>query len=570
MMGSAASYGQDFLDVPEWDGTAETTLDNVIWGDTLADGSRISANRVYRLARGTFYVLNGNPPIDYSFAMVASDDESTGDGSGRPPVIARGKYSTGVNVQNLFVFNGDDNNYYFENIFFTAVDLDGKYEGQWTAGLIFKGNNSRVELRGCVLNAWQAGGITFTGANSTVYLTDNTFRNGVATYHPFVGQQGYFSDQPMDSLVITNNSYVNNQSYWVFQGGQGLADYVLFEHNTIYTSLVNTLNIPEMINAHLRSNLFYGESSYGDTQFSKDNTWYTSDGSDLATMYFRPVINQDLLTDKGLTEADRVIDVSYNSYFTPQDIKDYHDAHTEVSGALWMNAGTQAMFDDATAYPMLSESNNYADEDPTFLNEDTKEYLDEGVAKQCEELFSSKAPGKGWGANSSRRNMDEDLDGGDFMLVAWPLVEGILDYSNSKLLTGGHDALPVGNINAFPAKRGEYNYPDGVGGIIGLYMFGGPLSNDDHEFSSKGYELSAYPNPAVQTANISFKLPKKSNVTISVYNTMGQQIAVLANGSFVEGNHTVVWDASEVASGLYIYKLQTEEATQAHQIIITK
>ncbi|MCK5789021.1 MAG: hypothetical protein KAH32_08475, partial [Chlamydiia bacterium] len=483
-------------------------------GDTLADGSRVTANRVYRLARGGFYILNGNPPINYSFSMIAADDLTTGDGTGRPPVVARGKYSTGVNVQDLFKFNGNDNNYYFENIFFTAVDLDGKYEGQWTAGLNFYGNNLRVEFKSCILNAWQAGGLTFTGENNIVYLSDNTFRNGAATYHPFVGQQANFGEHPIDSLVVTNNTYVNNQSYMLLQGGLGLADYVLFEHNTIYTSLVNVIKAPEMINAYFKSNLFYGESAYGDFQLAKDDHYYTSEGSDLATMYFAPVINQDLLTNKGLTEADRIIDISYNSYFTPQEIKDYHDAHSDATDATDNVTGTQGMFDDDTAYPHLSESNN-VEKDPKFLNLDTRDYIVEELALQCEELFFSKAPGKGWGANSNRRNLDEELDGGDFMLVAWPLVEGKLKYAEATLVSGGHDGLPVGDINAFPAKRDQYAYPNGVGGMLGLKMFDGTLANDEVDFTSKGYELSSYPNPATTTANITFKLPKKANVTIS-------------------------------------------------------
>ncbi|MCK5906144.1 MAG: T9SS type A sorting domain-containing protein, partial [Flavobacteriales bacterium] len=402
------------------------------------------------------------------------------------------------------------------------------------------------------------------------------FRNGVATYHPFVGQQGFFSTQPMDSLVITNNSYVNNQSYWMYQGGQGLVDYILFEHNTVYTSLINTLAAPEAIDAHFRSNLFYGESAYGDTQFSKDNHWYTSEGSELATMYFRPVINQDLLTAKGLTEADRIIDISNNAYFTPQAIKDYHDAHSDatdatdnVTGAAWMNSITQGMFDDATAYPNLTEANN-VEVDPLFKNLDTEDYLVDELSIQCEELFSSKAAGKGWGANSSRRNFDEHLGGGDFMLVDWPLVEGNLEYTEASLMAAGHDGMPVGDLNWDASKRDQYAYPAGVGGFLGLSMFGGSLSNDNFDFTSKGYELSSYPNPATTTANISFKLPKKANVTISVYSIMGQKIQTITNGSFAKGNHTVEWDASNVASGLYIYKLDTDEVSQSRQLIITK
>lgn len=565
MMGSAATYGQDFLDVPNWDGSDETTLDRVIWGDTLADGSRASADRVYRLERGAFYIMSSNPPISYSFAMIAGDDTSTGDGTGRPPVVARGKYTSGENVQNMFVFNGSNNNYYLENIYFTAVDLDGAYETQWTAGLFFNGNNIRVEIKGCVFNAWQAGAVTFTGKEHTVYLSDNVFRNGVATYMPFVGQQANFSQHPLDSLVMTNNTYFNNQAYWMIQGGKGLADYVLIEHNTIYTSIVNVFKAPEMVNAHYRSNLFYGESAYGDTDLSRKDHWYTDNGEALSTMYFREVTGTQL-ADKGLTESDRIIDISNNAYFTPQKIADFHDAHSEVTGAAFVNAETQAMFDDASAYPNLTMSDNL-NVDPKFKNTATDTYVVDGVALHIEEAFSGRGAG-GWGANSSRRNIDEDLGSGDVMLVDWPLVEGNMEITESSLLTAGHDGLPVGVLNWNQSNRDAYSYPAGVGGFLGLSMFGGPLSNDDHDFIKKGYELTSYPNPVNTSTTISFTLPKKENVTISIYSIMGQRIQTITNGSFGKGKHNVQWDASNVASGLYIYKLETGSVTQSRQMIV--
>ena len=570
MMGSAVIQAQDYLDVPTWDGEEGTTLDKVIWGDTLADGSRASANRVYRLERGGFYIIAGNPPISYSFAMIAGDDTNTGDGSGRLPVVARGKYSTGVNVQNLLVFNRSNNHYYFENIIFTAVDLDGAYETQWTAGLQFHGNNIRVEIKGCVFNAWQAGAVTLDGEGSTLYMSDNVFRNGVATYHPFVGQQGNFSAHAMDSLVITNNLYVNNQATWVRQGGQGLADYVVFEHNTIVTSLVPTLELREMTNALIRSNIFYGEGAYGDNEFSKKEHWYTDDESGMATLYYRPVQGTQL-SDAGLTEADRIIEATNNAYFTPKAIKDYHNAHDKVTGNTFINTGTQTtMFDDKTAYPKLKAENN-VEKDPKFGgNTAALTHIVDGVALQCEELYSSKAAGKGWGANSSRRNIDEDLGESDIMLFDWPLVEGTFPVTESSLLTAGHDGLPVGYLGWDSASRDQYEYPQGVGGFQGLSMFGGSLANNDYDFTSQGYELSSYPNPVNSIATISFKLPKAANVTISVYSIMGQKISTITSSSFAKGTHTVQWDASNVASGLYIYKLDTDEVSQAHQMIITK
>ncbi|MCK5788996.1 MAG: T9SS type A sorting domain-containing protein, partial [Chlamydiia bacterium] len=383
--------------------------------------------------------------------------------------------------------------------------------------------------------------------------------------HPFGGQQtGFTVSQDQDTIVFTNNTYINNTSYFVFQGtkGQSKVGYMLFEHNTVFGSLVNTLMIDDMVNAHLNSNIFYAEAVFGNTDKSTANNWYTDNGDPLSTMFFSP-------TGFGV-EADRILEVKNNTYFQPHYVIDYHAAYPEITTGVFMGPKTKAMFNDKAAYPLLSMSGN-VDKDPKFKNIDVEDYVSEEIVFSAKTSYDSRT-GTGWGVAPYRRNLDEDLTTvTDVAMFDWPLIEGNLEIEDESLITGGHDGLPVGNLNWNASKRSQYKYPNGVGGMLGLSMFGGPaLSNDEVGFANKGYELSSFPNPAVETATITFKLPKKSNVIISVYNTMGQQIAVLANSSFAKGSHNVVWDASNVASGLYIYKLETEEVSQAHQIIITK
>ncbi|MCK5788861.1 MAG: hypothetical protein KAH32_07670, partial [Chlamydiia bacterium] len=95
MMGSATSYGQDYYDIAA-PGVAEIV--DLYWhisGDTTDTGDRVSDNRVYRLERGGRYLMKYSEPFDFSFAIIAGDATDTGDGSGRPPVIERGRYESG-------------------------------------------------------------------------------------------------------------------------------------------------------------------------------------------------------------------------------------------------------------------------------------------------------------------------------------------------------------------------------------------------------------------------------------------------------------------------------------------
>lgn len=66
-----------------------------------------------------------------------------------------------------------------------------------------------------------------------------------------------------------------------------------------------------------------------------------------------------------------------------------------------------------------------------------------------------------------------------------------------------------------------------------------------------------YPNPFNPTTNISFNLPNASNVTLAVYNLLGQRVATLINGkTMTNGVHSVAFDARALSSGVYIYRLE--------------
>jgi hypothetical protein len=70
-----------------------------------------------------------------------------------------------------------------------------------------------------------------------------------------------------------------------------------------------------------------------------------------------------------------------------------------------------------------------------------------------------------------------------------------------------------------------------------------------------------FPNPFNPTTEIRFGLPTASNVTLTVYNMLGQEVVKLVNGNLPAGYRSVTWDGvsasgSSVASGLYFYKLE--------------
>jgi DNA/RNA endonuclease YhcR with UshA esterase domain len=65
---------------------------------------------------------------------------------------------------------------------------------------------------------------------------------------------------------------------------------------------------------------------------------------------------------------------------------------------------------------------------------------------------------------------------------------------------------------------------------------------------------SAYPNPFNAMATISVALPEAADLSVTVFNVTGQQVAELANGQFNAGQHNLTFDASNLASGLYFIR----------------
>lgn len=79
-----------------------------------------------------------------------------------------------------------------------------------------------------------------------------------------------------------------------------------------------------------------------------------------------------------------------------------------------------------------------------------------------------------------------------------------------------------------------------------------------------------YPNPFNPTTKISFSLPQSSNVTLKVFNTLGEEVAELVNGYMGSGNHSVDFNASNLSSGVYFYTLQTYGFVQSKKMILMK
>jgi photosystem II stability/assembly factor-like uncharacterized protein len=78
-----------------------------------------------------------------------------------------------------------------------------------------------------------------------------------------------------------------------------------------------------------------------------------------------------------------------------------------------------------------------------------------------------------------------------------------------------------------------------------------------------------YPNPFNPSTRISYELPVSGNLTLKVYDILGNEVATLANGFKEAGNHNIEFNASELSSGIYYYQLKAaEQRTENKQSFI--
>ncbi|MEK7631710.1 MAG: peptidoglycan DD-metalloendopeptidase family protein [Patescibacteria group bacterium] len=79
-----------------------------------------------------------------------------------------------------------------------------------------------------------------------------------------------------------------------------------------------------------------------------------------------------------------------------------------------------------------------------------------------------------------------------------------------------------------------------------------------------------YPNPFNPATTIAYSLPSATHVTLDIYNVLGQRVTTLVDEQQAAGEHTATWDANPFSSGVYFYRIQTEEATETKKMLLLK
>ena len=125
-------------------------------------------------------------------------------------------------------------------------------------------------------------------------------------------------------------------------------------------------------------------------------------------------------------------------------------------------------------------------------------------------------------------------------------------------------------VKAIDNSNNESLYSNQVS-ILGSGGIWKKNGEEENNIDITTYELNSnYPNPFNPTTQISYQIPENSFVNLVVYNSLGQEVTTLVNQTQSVGKYTVQFNASNLSSGVYIYKLQAGEFSSTKKMLLMK
>jgi phosphatidylserine/phosphatidylglycerophosphate/cardiolipin synthase-like enzyme len=148
-------------------------------------------------------------------------------------------------------------------------------------------------------------------------------------------------------------------------------------------------------------------------------------------------------------------------------------------------------------------------------------------------------------------------------------ITGSQNWSNAGENRNDENTLIINDVyiaNQFMQEfKKRYNEAGGTG------AFGIPTSTDDYGIKEFSYQLHQnYPNPFNPVTTIRFEIPYSQNVELAIYDMLGREVKRLYDGEAPAGVLTIDFNAQGLASGIYVYRLKTNNFIASKKLILLK
>lgn len=538
LMSISTTFAQeDTVYIPWQDGSGNFLVDSMvdgIVGDTSATGEQL--HKYYKLERGGSYIISRTIAINDDI-VIFSDPADRDDPTKAPPVIRIQTNEDGTPSAGLFFAvnaNLEVRNLYFAGMGTGSVWMDGNWCNVGAPDITIAQYGCYFDYMGwSIITNWDHAGCTYIIQDS--YIKNN--QNPGDPNSPF----WYLGLPPVKKIVAKNTTYFQSHGYFIQPVGAPIEDLEI-DHCSFVNNLEMNLLQSRLTNVKITNNIYYNTQAAG--QSAAENADKDADGLpwsiiNVDTLAGNEAGASDSLKAITMAEADRKYEVHNNAWFRVPELETYY-GDTLITGP-FMNERTQAIFDNDTDWPGMNASNN-VNEAPTFGNIDGANDLMLGYVRAYRGIEGTQ---DFWGFESDQVEWPTLFR----VNVEWPFSE---DLSHTGLSIVGTDGEPLGDLTWF-----------------GKYVTSVEEVNDA-PLPTK-FELEQnYPNPFNPSTTINFSLPEKGMVALNVYNLLGQKIAELVNEELSAGTYNYNFDASELASGIYVYMLQTNDIIQSKKMMLLK
>ena len=554
---------------------------------TLNDAvSQYGGTKTYKLQAGGWYglsaVLNNVDPL-----VVIGEVPAAGQ---MPAIIQTGSNPDGSTFGAMFAVGADVT---MKNVFIVNADLNDS-----RGAIVFNQlSDSRITLDAVTVDPIGSWMLINSNANyANTHLTNSLFMrhssgsSGIYDY-PFLnyaGASGY------DTLYVENCTFLDmgfsfyNALVSFQRGSEAPDNFIWFNHNSFIFGKSDLLNAFYTKSTFFTNNLMW---EWGAQPYTNDfSIWFLNFGDQYPNNTRTCMIKADTLKSNGISEAfpsQRKYFVAYNYNFRDPRINDLikvgadagHTSYTQylVTPPEFKSSSREAvMFDDKTNFPYFLAVKNTEDQpntDPKFVDQKIYALTDSAVAwaNASTKLFWGFPEGT-FPPRESWANYYYNTDTADGFPVTWPRFNGA--YTNSSLLTGSIEGLPLGDLNWYPAQKTlwQNNQAKVMAHILSLDPSVINITAiRDAGRSALSFSLEQnYPNPFNPSTEIKYSVPSASVVSLKIFNLLGQEITTLVNQEQKAGTYSVNFNASKLSSGMYIYRLQAGENTITKKMTLIK